>query len=82
MASPDEAAIEHLDFAIAEFQDMKMQPVLERAPERRGLLKINEKLRLVPGHYAPTCNVHNWYVGVRNGKLESLWPITARGKTY
>ena len=38
---PDEraAAIEHLDFAIAEFQDMKMQPALERALGRKGLLK-------------------------------------------
>jgi hypothetical protein len=38
---PDErdAAIEHLDFAIAEFRDMKMQPSLERALGRRGLLK-------------------------------------------
>ena len=38
---PDErdAAVEHLDFAIAEFQDMKMQPALERALRHRGLLK-------------------------------------------
>jgi hypothetical protein len=38
---PDErdAAIEHLDFAIAELRDMKMQPALERALGRRGLLK-------------------------------------------
>jgi tetratricopeptide (TPR) repeat protein len=34
-----DAAIEHLDFAIAEFRDMKMQPALERALGRRGLLK-------------------------------------------
>jgi hypothetical protein len=34
-----DAAIEHLDFAIAEFQDMKMQPALERALRHRGLLK-------------------------------------------
>jgi tetratricopeptide (TPR) repeat protein len=33
------AAIEHLDFAIAELRDMKMQPALERALGRRGLLK-------------------------------------------
>jgi hypothetical protein len=33
------AAIEHLDFAISEFQDMKMQPALERALRHRGLLK-------------------------------------------
>jgi 3-hydroxy-D-aspartate aldolase len=47
-----------------------------------GVLKINEKLRLVPGHCDPTCNVHDWYVGVRGGKVETLWPVSARGKTY
>ena len=38
---PDEreAATEHLDFAIAEFREMKMQPSLERALRHRGLLK-------------------------------------------
>ena len=38
---PDErdAAIEHLDFAIAEFREMKMQPAIERALRHRGLLK-------------------------------------------
>nr|WP_319947862.1 3-hydroxy-D-aspartate aldolase BhcC [uncultured Shimia sp.] len=47
-----------------------------------GVLKINDKLRLVPGHCDPTCNVHDWYVGVRNGKVETLWPVSARGKAY
>ena len=47
-----------------------------------GALKINEKLKLVPGHCDPTCNVHDWYVGVRNGKVEVVWPVSARGKAY
>lgn len=47
-----------------------------------GVLKVNDKLRLVPGHCDPTCNVHDWYVGVRNGKVESVWPVSARGKAY
>jgi 3-hydroxy-D-aspartate aldolase len=47
-----------------------------------GVLKINEKLRLVPGHCDPTCNVHDWYVGLRKGKVEVLWPVSARGKAY
>jgi hypothetical protein len=34
-----DAAIENLDFAIAEFREMKMQPALERALRHRGLLK-------------------------------------------
>ncbi|MEM1039962.1 MAG: DSD1 family PLP-dependent enzyme [Pseudomonadota bacterium] len=48
----------------------------------QGRLKINEKLKLVPGHCDPTCNLHDWYVGVRNGKVEALWPISARGKAF
>lgn len=47
-----------------------------------GMLKVGEKLRLVPGHCDPTANVHDWYVGVRNGKVESVWPVSARGKAY
>jgi len=38
---PDERAeaLEHLDFAIAEFRDMKMQPSLERALRHKDILK-------------------------------------------
>ena len=45
-------------------------------------LKVNDKLKLVPGHCDPTCNVHDWYVGVRGGKVETVWPVSARGKAY
>lgn len=48
----------------------------------QGVLKVNEKLRLVPGHCDPTCNVHDWYVGVRGGEVETVWPVSARGKAY
>ncbi|MEM1302145.1 MAG: 3-hydroxy-D-aspartate aldolase BhcC [Pseudomonadota bacterium] len=47
-----------------------------------GVLKVNDKLRLVPGHCDPTCNVHDWYVGVRGDRVETLWPVSARGKAY
>jgi 3-hydroxy-D-aspartate aldolase len=47
-----------------------------------GVLAINEKLKLVPGHCDPTCNVHDWYVGVRGGVVETVWPVTARGLAY
>ncbi|NUB46271.1 DSD1 family PLP-dependent enzyme [Fertoebacter nigrum] len=48
----------------------------------QGVLRVNDKLRLVPGHCDPTCNVHDWYVGVRGGKVEVVWPVSARGKAY
>lgn len=47
-----------------------------------GVLRVNDKLRLVPGHCDPTCNVHDWYVGLRGGKVEVVWPVSARGKAY
>ena len=47
-----------------------------------GVLKVGDKLRLVPGHCDPTANVHDWYVGVRNGVVECVWPISARGKAF
>ncbi|GAA5071605.1 DSD1 family PLP-dependent enzyme [Roseibacterium beibuensis] len=48
----------------------------------QGVLKVGEKLKLVPGHCDPTANVHDWYVGVRNGVVETVWPVSARGKAY
>jgi 3-hydroxy-D-aspartate aldolase len=40
-----------------------------------SVLRVNDKLRLVPGHCDPTCNVQDWYVGVRGGKVEVVWPV-------
>jgi len=40
---------------------------------------LGEKLLLVPGHCDPTINLYDWYVCVRGGRVEALWPITARG---
>lgn len=47
-----------------------------------NVLSINDRLELIPGHCDPTCNLHNWYVCVRDGVVESLWPVTARGLGY
>jgi D-serine deaminase-like pyridoxal phosphate-dependent protein len=40
---------------------------------------LGEKILLVPGHCDPTINLYDWYVCVRNGMVEDLWRITARG---
>jgi 3-hydroxy-D-aspartate aldolase len=47
-----------------------------------GVLKVGDRLRLVPGHCDPTCNLHDWYVGLRNGTVECVWPVSARGKAF
>jgi len=59
-----------------------------RASDEHGCIEIGspaaapalgEKLLLVPGHCDPTVNLYDWYVCVRGGVVEALWPITARG---
>jgi 3-hydroxy-D-aspartate aldolase len=44
--------------------------------------KLGDKILLVPGHCDPTVNLYDWYVCVRKGVVEALWPITARGALY
>jgi len=40
---------------------------------------LGERLWLVPGHCDPTVNLYDWIVGVRDGRVEAVWPIEARG---
>ncbi len=62
--------------------------VLDRASDEHGRIvlkrptnafRVGDKIRLIPGHCDPTVNLHDWYVGVRRGRVEALWPIAARG---
>jgi D-serine deaminase-like pyridoxal phosphate-dependent protein len=56
-----------------------------RASDEHGCVEgprlpaLGEKLMLVPGHCDPTVNLYDWYVCVRRGIVEQIWPITARG---
>ena len=64
-----------------------------RAADEHGILQlggsawrpaIDDKVVLVPGHCDPTVNLYDWYVGVRGfgtpgARVESLWPVAARG---
>ena len=45
-------------------------------------LSLGEKIHLIPGHCDPTVNMHDWIVGIRNGSVESLWPVAARGPGF
>jgi D-serine deaminase-like pyridoxal phosphate-dependent protein len=45
-------------------------------------LAVGDKLKLIPGHCDPTVNLYDHYVCVRGGRVEALWPITARGAVW
>lgn len=40
---------------------------------------IGDRVALIPGHCDPNVNLYDWYVGVRNGTVEKVWPVSARG---
>jgi len=52
--------------------------VLAVAPDREPLLP-GARVWLIPGHCDPTVNLYDWIVGVRGTRVESVWPVTARG---
>ena len=61
-----------------------------KASDEHGILKLNgsvrlavgDKLKLIPGHCDPTVNLYDQYVCVRGGRVEAIWPITARGAVW
>jgi D-serine deaminase-like pyridoxal phosphate-dependent protein len=58
-----------------------------KASDEHGVLSVagaapattGERVWLVPGHCDPTVNLYDWIVAVRNGVVEGVWPVEARG---
>ena len=63
--------IEHLDFAIKEFREMKMQPSLERALRRKDILKAEKNVC----NYSLLADKRDYISGKRNGSLGTLPPL-------
>ncbi len=43
-------------------------------------LQPGELIEFIPGHGCTTMNLHDQIYAVRDGRLEAIWPIAARGK--
>ncbi len=70
--------------------------VYERPSDEHGNLnvaacnvrpRLGDKILLIPGHCDPTINLHDWYIGVRGmgterARVESVWPVAARGAVF
>jgi D-serine deaminase-like pyridoxal phosphate-dependent protein len=44
-------------------------------------LHVGAKVEIVPNHGCTTINLHDTYHVLRQGVLEALWPVAARGRT-
>lgn len=49
--------------------------------DEKDELKYLQKVEYIPSHGCTTVNLHDQFYCVRNGILEAVWPITARGKS-
>jgi D-serine deaminase-like pyridoxal phosphate-dependent protein len=47
-------------------------------PDKRP--EIGERVTVIPNHVCTTTNMHDEVYGVRQGKVEVVWPVLARGK--
>ena len=43
-------------------------------------LRIGDRLELIPGYSDMTNVLHNQFYGIRDGRVEAVWPLLARGK--
>jgi D-serine deaminase-like pyridoxal phosphate-dependent protein len=61
---------------------------IDRLSEEHGVIvtpqgfpvAIGDRLEIIPNHVCPTVNLADELIGIRNGKMETLIPIEARGK--
>lgn len=53
--------------------------VLLNNPSRE--VRLADKMMMVTSHCDPTVNLYDYYFPYRNGMVEEIWPITARGKS-
>ena len=42
--------------------------------------QVGEVLGVVPNHICTTVNMYDWLVGARDGRVEVVWPVAARGR--
>ncbi|REJ71445.1 MAG: DSD1 family PLP-dependent enzyme, partial [Planctomycetota bacterium] len=53
--------------------------VLKLGPDSQDL-QIGDKIEVIPGYTDFTTVLHEHFYGLRNGVVETVWPIAARGK--
>jgi D-serine deaminase-like pyridoxal phosphate-dependent protein len=66
---------------------IKQQPhrVIERLSDEHAVIipgdsiEIGDLIEIIPNHICPSVNLYDWAFGIRNGIVEKMIPISARG---
>ncbi|HIG40452.1 MAG: DSD1 family PLP-dependent enzyme [bacterium] len=77
------------DTAYPEFRDVE-GVVYHFGGDEHGIIQLNnpsieinlgDKLRVITPHCDPTVNLYDYYYPYRDGVVEEIWPISARGRS-
>lgn len=78
------------EFGFPQIKSDKVKAELYKLSEEHGFVKlldpsdkwlnVGEKIELIPSHGCTTINLHDKYYGIRDGIVEIVIPIEARGK--
>ena len=49
--------------------------------EARRSYKMGDRLELIVPHCDPVVNLYDQMYGIRNDRVEVVWPVTARGRS-
>ena len=67
------------------------EALCEKMNEEHGYLKLagsgfspsaGDLVDVIPNHACTTVNMHHLLYGVRNGRVEEIWPVAAQGKIH
>ena len=77
---PDAARVDPRGLRFLEF--WKLSEEHGRLLQKGGActLKLGDTLEFIPGHVCTTMNLHDEVYAIRDGRVEAVWPISARGK--
>lgn len=43
--------------------------------------RVGDRIEVIPGYADTTINLHDSYTGLRQGRVEGVWPVAARGRS-
>jgi D-serine deaminase-like pyridoxal phosphate-dependent protein len=76
------------DFGMPVIKDRPEEKVVRLAEEHTKVeaitdnIKVGDRREVIPAHCCATMNLHRLALGVRKGKVETVWPIEASGRYW
>jgi D-serine deaminase-like pyridoxal phosphate-dependent protein len=67
-----------MDWPQAKGQELSEEHGRFTFPEEPGL-RVGDKVRIIPPHCCTTSNLHERFYVIRDGAIDAIWPIEARG---